>query len=274
MKVISVNNSKGGVGKSTTIITLSQILACSGYKILVMDLDPQMNSTKILCPDYEPKGLGYKHLFCEKQFSKSSIEEFIVSTKNPNIDVFPAEEQLYDIIYDIYEANKEKIVGNIFRKNISFIKNDYDYIIIDNSPFRSYLTTCALFISDEVLVPIENDNFSYDGINNLIKTISALNAKYSLEINFTGVFITKAESRTTLYKEMVKSYQEMFGDKFIPISIRKTEAVKQANTLFVGLLDYDKRCNAVSDYIALAEYLGLMDKSHAKKIKALVNKKN
>lgn len=273
-KTISINNSKGGVAKTTTTLTLAQILAYAGYKVLVMDLDPQANTTKVLCPAYQEQGLIYKHLFCEKQFSKRSVEEFIVETTNENISLFPAEKQLEQLVYDIYEASKSAIVGQIFRKNMEFIKNDYDYILIDNSPYNTNLITCSLFIIDDIITPIENDNFSYDGIINFTKEIQSWNRQYSLNVNFKGVFMVKVENRTVLYKQMFDNYKEALKESFIPISIRKTESIKQSNTMYVGILDYDKKCNAVQDYIELAKYLELIDDSHMKTLMNFINKKN
>lgn len=110
------------------------------------------------------------------------------------------------------------------------------------------------------------DNFSYDGLLSLLDTIQDINNKYSLSIEFMGIFMTKVAGRTTLYKQMFESYEQMFGDKFLPISIRNCIAVAESNTSFVPLLNYDKRCSAASDYIELVNYLGLMDNKHYREL--------
>ena len=272
--VISVNNTKGGVGKSTTITTLAQILAAAGYKVLVIDLDPQMNTTRIINPECVSLELNYEHLFCEKQFRKETVEEFIISTSNENINLLPADKQFFKIIYKIYEVEKQTSAGMIFKKNIDFIKDDYDYIIIDNSPFQSYLTTLGYFIADRVIIPVESDNFSYEGIMDLITDIEEINKDYSLNIEFGGIFMTRIDTRTVRFKQLSDSYRENFGDKFIPVYIRKNEPLAQANTMYLGLLDFDKKCNAVEDYINLADYLGLIDKKHMNTLNKFINKKN
>ena len=257
-ETISINNSKGGVAKSTSVITISQILAIAGYKILIIDLDPQMNTTKMYGQNENPD-VNTEHLFCTKQLRKSSVEEFITPTSQTGIDIISASRNYYELIYKIHAASKEYPVELTFKNNLEYVKDDYDYIFIDNSPFKSALSNCSLCASDGVLTPINADNFSYDGLMDLIETIQNLNDSYSLSINFMGIFMTRVSSRTNLFKQM-------FEDKFIPVSIRQTDAVNQSNTAFIPLLSYDKRCTAAQDYIELVNYLGLMDNKHYKKL--------
>lgn len=264
-RTISINNSKGGVAKSTSVITISQILAIAGYKILIIDLDPQMNTTKMYGQNENPD-VNIEHLFCTKQLRKSSVEEFVQSTSYDGISIISASRDYYELIYKIHEVSKEYPVELTFRNNLEFIKKEYDYILIDNSPFKSDLSNCSLCASDGVLTPINADNFSYDGLMDLIETIENLNTNYSLAIDFIGIFMTRVSNRTNLFKQMYESYEEMFGDNFIPVSIRQTDAVNQSNTAFIPLLNYDKKCTAAQDYIELVNYLGLMDNKHYKKL--------
>lgn len=265
-EVISLINEKGGVGKSTSAITIAQILSISGYKVLLIDLDPQMNTTKMFGLAEEKDDINYEHLFCEKQMRLSSVMDFISETNYPNISLLSASRELSSLIYKIYDRSKENNVELILKYNLSLLKDSYDYIIIDNSPFKSYLTTCAMCASDKVITPICVDNFSYDGLMSLFDTIETLNSKYSLTIEFAGIFMTRVSGRTTLFKQMFESYENMFGDKFLPVSIRNSIAVSESNTTFEPLLTYDKRCSAAQDYIELVNYLGLMDNKHFREL--------
>lgn len=265
-EVISLINEKGGVGKSTSAITISQILAISGYKILIIDLDPQMNTTKMFGQPGDELDINYEHLFCQKQIKKSSVMEFVNKTQYKNISILSASRELNTLIYKIYDRNKEVNVELFLKHNLGLLKDEFDYIIIDNSPFRSYLTSCAICASDKVITPICVDNFSYDGLMSLFDTIEELNTKYSLSIEFAGIFMTRVAGRTTLFKQMFESYEEMFGDKFLPVSIRNCIAVSESNTMFEPLLTYDKRCIAAQDYIELVNYLGLMDNKHFREL--------
>lgn len=268
-EVISFINEKGGVGKSTSAITITQILAISGYNVLLIDLDPQMNTTKMFGQSDETIDINYEHLFCTKQLRKSSVMEFINRTEYKNISILSASRELSTLVYTIYDRSKESGDANVelyLRHNLNLIKDEFDYIIIDNSPFKSYLTSCAICASDKIITPICVDNFSYDGLMSLFDTIDELNTKYSLAIEFAGIFMTRVAGRTTLYKQMFESYENMFGDKFLPVSIRNSIAVSESNTTFEPLLTYDKRCPATQDYIELVNYLGLMDNKHYREL--------
>lgn len=265
-EVISLINEKGGVGKSTSAITIAQILSISGYKVLVIDLDPQMNTTKMFGQAENVNDVNYEHLFCDKQMRLSSVMDFITETDYNNISILSASRQLNTLIYKIYDRNKETNVELYLKQNLSLLKDEFDYIIIDNSPFKSYLTSCAICASDKVVSPICVDNFSYDGLMSLFDTIEDLNTKYALSIEFAGIFMTRVAGRTTLFKQMFESYENMFGDKFLPVSIRNCIAVSESNTTFEPLLTYDKRCTAAQDYIELVNYLGLMDNKHFREL--------
>ena len=192
--------------------------------------------------------------------------EFVSETDYKNISILSASRELNTLIYKIYDKSKEVNVELYLKHNLSFLKNSFDYIIIDNSPFKSYLTSCAICASDKVITPICVDNFSYDGLMSLLDTIEELNAKYSLSIEFAGIFMTRVAGRTTLFKQMFESYENMFGDRFLPVSIRNCIAVSESNTTFEPLLTYDKRCSAAQDYIELVNYLGLMDNKHFREL--------
>ena len=265
-EIISLINEKGGVGKSSSAISIAQILAISGYSILLIDLDPQMNTSKMFGKNDEGNAKDYEQLFCKKLSKKSEVLDYISQTDYKNISILCASRVLNSLIYKIYDESKESNVELCFKYNLALLKDDYDYIIIDNSPFKSYLTTCAMCASNKIITPICVDNFSYDGLMSLFDTIEELNQKYALSIEFAGMFMTRVAGRTTLYKQMYESYENMFGDRFLPISIRNCIAVNESNTTFEPLLTYDKRCSAAQDYIELVNYLGLMDNKHFREL--------
>lgn len=265
-EVISLINEKGGVGKSTSSITIAQILAISGYKTLLIDLDPQMNTTKMFGLSEGIEDENYEQLFCSKKDNIEELEYFITETEYENISILSASRELNNLIYVIYDKMKETNVELYLRHNLALLKEKYDYIIIDNSPFKSYLTTCAMCASDKIITPICVDNFSYDGLMSLIDSVDELNDRYNLNIEFAGIFMTRVAGRTTLFKQMFESYENMFGDKFLPPYIRNCIAVNESNTTFEPLLTYDKRCSAAQDYIELVNYLGLMDNKHYREL--------
>ena len=265
-EVISLINEKGGVGKSTSAITITQILSISGYNVMLIDLDPQMNTTKMFSTVDNIKDVDYERLFCSKLDNKDDVMEYISDTDYDNISILSASRELNTLIYKIYDQSKEKNIELYLRNNLRLLEDEFDYIIVDNSPFKSYLTTCAICASDKIITPIGVDNFSYDGLMSLLDTIEELNAKYSLAIEFAGIFMTRVAGRTTLFKQMFESYENMFGDKFLPVSIRNSISVSESNTTFEPLLTYDKRSGATQDYIELVNYLGLMDNKHFREL--------
>ena len=240
-EVISLINEKGGVGKSTSAITIAQILAISEYKVLLIDLDPQMNTTKMYGQAEANPDIDYERLFCEKQKNKNEVMSYITETEYKNISILTASRELNSLIYKIYDKMKEINV-------------------------ELYLTSCAMCASDKIITPICVDNFSYDGLMSLFDTIEELNDKYALSIEFAGIFMTRVAGRTTLFRQMYESYENMFGDRFLPISIRNCIAVNESNTTFEPLLSYDKKCPASLDYVELVNYLGLMDTAHYRKL--------
>ena len=225
-----------------------------------------MNTSKMFGKNDEGNAKDYEQLFCKKLSKKSEVLDYISQTDYENISILCASRVLNSLIYKIYDESKESNVELCFKYNLALLKDDYDYIIIDNSPFKSYLTTCAMCASNKIITPICVDNFSYDGLMSLFDTIEELNQKYALSIEFAGMFMTRVAGRTTLYKQMYESYENMFGDKFLPVSIRNCIAVNESNTLFEPLLTYDKRCSAAQDYIELVNYLGLMDNKHFREL--------
>ncbi len=267
-EVISIINEKGGVGKTTSTINIAEILAKAGYEVLVVDLDPQMNLTKVLGNNIsENIETDYTSLFCSEIDMDTLVTNFVKYTDYENICIIPATREHADIIYSIHNAmQSNQNVALYFRKNLGHLKEMFDYILIDNSPFKSTLTTCSICASDNILTPIQADNFSYDGLFNLIQSISELNQKYSLDVKFLGIFMTRVVTRSNLYKGLFESYQNEFGDKFIPISISNSIILGEINTNFTPLLSYDKKSNAAKEYIELVNYIGLLDNKHYKKL--------
>lgn len=265
MSVIAFMNFKGGVGKSSSLCAIAQLLAVGGYKILVVDLDPQGNATRVFGITDE-KEVDYKSLFCEKAANKESIKKAIYTSSFDNTDIIPSSAVLSSLVYDIYEKSKECRAELFFKHNLTLLQDSYDYILIDTSPFESYLSRCAVASADKILTPINMDNFSYEGLMGLIGLVEQINSDFSLEVEFAGVFMTRIKNRTTLFKQMNESYEQLLGDKYIPVAIRDCIAVAEANTAFVPIWTYDKKCTAVADYMELVNYIGLFDNKHLRKL--------
>ena len=274
--VLLFNNSKGGVAKTSSVIVIAQILSAAGYKTLIVDLDPQGNAASMLraeeTTNIVKKGNdGYEIVISNQnlltdELSKKEVESFVRKTDFLDLEVIPSNEEMYDVIYDMHNMLPKK--SDIFltlKKNLDKL-DEYDYIIIDSSPFRSHLIDAAVCAADRVYVPVEADNLSYEGLRSITNHITKMNETYGLEIELGGVFITKANKRTIRFRSMFDGYESQFGDIFIPVAIRQHESVSKAATAFIPLLQLDKQCPAITDYIELCNYEGLIDKKHYRKL--------
>ena len=270
-------NFKGGVGKTTSVCTMAELLGLAGYHVLIIDLDPQSNTSRMFGIKEDLEELNYSNLFCEKMYSKKSMQEFVVQTDYANVHMLPSSEDMCDVIYKIYDGTKEKVndkndrIELTFSKNLKLVEEDYDYIFIDTSPFKTYLSYCALLASDKVVTPISLDNFSYEGVLKLADLIVELNTNFKKNAEFMGVFFTKIKSKTSnLFTGMSGSYQEQLDKLFIPIAIRDLIAVAEANTASQPLYTYNRKCPALNDYIELLNYMDMIDNKHYKILKKLL----
>ena len=199
--------------------------------------------------------------YCEID-SKIHASEFL------DLKLIPAISFLDEVIYELRNVcqNDDSVLMTL-AENLGTISNNFDYILIDTSPFKSYLTYAAVCASDVVYTPIEADNFSYEGLRDILNTIEYINKTYNMNVDFGGVFITKADTRTTRFKQITEGYMEMLGEKFINTPIRRYEAIGQASTQFAPLLEWDRRCHAIDDYISFCTCQNLIDKKHMNKLK-------
>lgn len=259
---LALTINKGGVGKTTSACALSQILALGGYKVLEIDMDPQGNTSRIFGILEDLEGLDYEKLYCSL-IEKEEVMQFIVPSNFDNIDIIPSSRQMKRMDVKIYDAMKENPWAiTYFKKNIDLVSDDYDFIIMDNAPADNDLSKASMILADKVLLPINTDNMSFEGIGCTIEAVEEINEKYDANTVFEGIFMTRVKSRTTLYKDLFESNQIQFGDYFIPVSIRDCNAVNEANTAFVPLFRYAKKCTAFVDYVELISKLKIMDKKH------------
>ena len=280
MEKITFMNFKGGVGKTTSVCTMAELLGLAGYHVLIIDLDPQSNTSRMFGIKEDLEELNYRNLFCEKMYAKKSMQEFVVQTDYTNVHMLPSSEDMCDVIYKIYDGTKEKVkdkndrIELTFSKNLKLVEEDYDYIFIDTSPFKTYLSYCAILASDKVVTPISLDNFSYEGVLKLADLIVELNTNFKKNAEFMGVFFTKIKSKASnLFTGMSGSYQEQLDKLFIPIAIRDLIAVAEANTAFQPLYTYNRKCPALNDYIELLNYMDMIDNKHYKILKNQKKKK-
>lgn len=251
-KTISLVNQKGGVGKTTTSINLSASLAALGKKVLLIDLDPQGNTTT---------GVGINKGDIDKSIydvliGQCNINESIIRTKYRNLSVIPATINLAGINIELIERSKTEenfSKGEQLKKYLEPIKVNYDYIIIDCPPSLGVITTNALTASNSVIIPVQCEFFALEGITQLLRTIMLAQKNLNPTLNIEGVLLTMLDSRTNLGFEVVEEIRKFFKEKvyntIIPRLVRLTEAPSHGEPIIA----YDPRSRGSEAYINLAK---------------------
>lgn len=245
--VISVANQKGGVAKTTTVFTISNMLADYGKSVLMIDLDPQASLTVCSGIDRRMLSKSMYHVMCEG----NDIQDAIIGNicEKNNLYLAPSSIRLANAdIKLVLELGRE----NILKKLLSKIKNQYDFIIIDTSPALSLLVTNALIASDSVLVPVCADNLSYEGLTDLLETINKIKEDLNPNLYILGVMITQYDKRT-LHNREARAFLESSYNIIatIPVSTQ----VKDATLTGKSISDLNGQHEIVENYRKVVEVI-------------------
>jgi len=250
-KVIVICNQKGGVAKTTTAINISSYLAIEHKKTLLIDIDPQGNSTS---------GLGIDKHGIERNIYNSllnyvPIEDIILPTKVENLFLAPANINLTGA-----EIELTSVIGreHRLRNSLQVVKNNYDFIIIDCPPSLGLLTINGLCAADSIIIPIQCEYYALEGLGQLMNTVNLVKDNLNPKLEVEGVLLTMADLRTKLAKEVISEVKKHFKDKvyktIIPRSIRLTEAPGFGKPIVL----YDKESvGAIKYHELVREILGL-----------------
>lgn len=251
-KVISLVNQKGGVGKTTTSINLSASLAVLGKKVLLLDLDPQGNTTT---------GVGINKGEIEKSIydvliGQCQMSEAIIKTKYKNFFVVPSTINLAGLGNELSEKSRiEKGFkkGEQLKNSLQEVQEQFDYIIIDCPPTLDVIVTNALTASNSVIIPVQCEFFALEGITQLLKTIMLAQKTLNPTLDIEGVLLTMLDSRTNLGFEVVEDIRSFFKEKvyntIIPRLVRLTEAPSYGKPIIA----YDPKSRGSEAYINLAK---------------------
>lgn len=266
VKIISTINIKGGVGKTTTIGSIGEILAEIGKRVLIIDMDPQANSSQLF-QRYQSSQYNINDIMMLKgnDINHENVKKSIQKTDNPLIDIITSNEELTFITNTItFDTSRAQQI--ILKKAISTIKEEYDFILIDNTPFFNILTINSLCASDYVLTPVGANGFSYVGLTRLLTEINKIKEEFNEDLNFLGAFMANVNKQKVVFKDLYASYKEELGDKFLEQYIRQDKNVDESSTAFMPLLSYNPKCNAVNDYKKLLYSLKILNEKDQKEL--------
>ena len=245
-RVIAIANQKGGVGKTTTTINLSACLAEKGKKILVIDTDPQGNTTS----GFGLEKNDIENTIYELLLGEISIEESIIKNAVEGVDIIPSNVNLAAVEIELIGVDKKEF---ILRNEVEWVKDRYDFIIIDCPPSLSLLTINSMTTADTVLVPIQCEYYALEGLSQLIHTVNLVKERLNPDLDMEGVVFTMYDSRTNLSMQVVENVkaniQQKVYDTLIPRNIRLAEAPSYGMPINM----YDPKSAGAEAYMQLAE---------------------
>ena len=246
MRIIAFTNQKGGVAKSTSTINIAAILGQEGKKVLVIDIDPQGNTTI---------GLGVNadkldNTIYECMVGDVTLNKAILKTGFLNVDIVPSNIKLANAELEIANIiGREKILNDLVKEN----NLDYDYILIDFPPSLGLLTINGLGVAGEVIIPIDVGIFSVIGINLLLKKIAEVKHKINPGLKNSKVLLTRADKRTNIAKIIKDHIEEIFGDNFFETVIHQNVKIGEAQSAKKPITYFDPNCRGALEYKALTK---------------------
>ena len=245
-KIIAIANQKGGVGKTTTSVNLSAALAAKGKKVLVIDTDPQGNTTS---------GFGIEkneldNTIYELMLSECSIKECILNDVIQGVSVIPSNVNLAATEIELIGVDRKEF---ILKREIEWVKDSYDYIIIDCPPSLNFLTINSMTTADSVLVPIQCEYYALEGLSQLIHTINLVKERLNPDLAMEGVLFNMYDSRTNLSLQVVENVKSHLNEKVFTTVIPRNIRLAEAPSYGMPINMYDSRSAGAEAYLSLAE---------------------
>lgn len=245
-RIISIANQKGGVGKTTTAINLASSLAHAGKKTLIIDMDPQANSTTGLGFDLETVSKSTYEMLIHNM----GIEEAILKTMMPNMDLIPAHIRLVGAEVELVNLEDRE---QMFLHAVKPIRDKYEFVLIDCPPSLGLLTLNSLTGSDSVLIPIQCEYYALEGLRQLLNTIRLVQRHLNTALTIEGVLLTMFDSRLNLSNQVVSEVKEYFKEKVFKNVIHRNIKLGEAPSYGKPIILYDPASVGAQDYMGLAK---------------------
>ena len=257
-RIIGVANQKGGVGKTTTAINLAASLAVLEFKTLLVDADPQANSTT---------GIGFdlhnitKSLY-DCMVNNMHASEVILKTDVPYLDLIPSHIDLVGAEIEMINYPERELV---LKRILDPIKNDYDFVVIDCSPSLGLITVNALVAADSVTIPVQCEFFALEGLGKLLNTIKIVQSRLNTELQIEGILMTMYDGRLRLSNQVVNEVRRHFEDMVFSTIIHRNSKLSEAPSVGKPVVLYDADCKGSVNYLNLAKEV--LQKNDMTKIK-------
>jgi chromosome partitioning protein len=245
-RVIAITNQKGGVGKTTTAINLGASLAANDLHVLVVDSDPQGNSTTGLGVQKKQGALTLYDAILGHQ----GLAAAVVATDFEGLDLVPADKNLIGADIELIDLDEREYR---LREALKPVRDSYDFILLDCPPALDLLTLNALLAADSVLVPIQCEFFALEGVSELMDTIDRIRDTFHHPLKIEGILLTMYDERTNLTRQVAKDLREFFGSDVFHTIIPRSVRLAEAPSYGKPILFYDVRSRGAESYIQLAK---------------------